>query len=74
MKITAAFHSHFAHAPTNEHTHISLVMYKYFCAHGRHRPHGKCCGLGKLLPQKRGGRRGRGITIKWTNNRDGKAM
>jgi hypothetical protein len=27
--------------------------------------------LGKLLPQKR---EGRGITIEWTNKRDGKAM
>jgi hypothetical protein len=74
MKITAAFHSHFAHAPTNKHTHKSLVMCKYICTHGRHRLQGKCCGLGEIKPQKREGRQGRGITIKWTNNRDEKAM
>jgi hypothetical protein len=30
--------------------------------------------LGNLLLQKREGREGRGITIKWTNNMDGIAM
>jgi hypothetical protein len=45
-------------------------MYTYTCTHGRDRLQGKCCGLVKLRPQKREGRRGRVITIKWTNNRD----
>jgi len=73
MKVTAAFHSHYAHSPTNESTHKGLVMDKYICTHGRHRLQGKCCGLGKFLPQKREGRNGRWITIKWTNDA-GKAM
>jgi hypothetical protein len=65
---------YFAYASKNECTHKSQVMYEYICTHGRHRLLGKCCGLGKLLTQKREGRKGRGMTIKWTYNRDGKAM
>jgi hypothetical protein len=51
-----------------------LVRDKYICTHGIHRLQGKCCGLEKFLPQKREERNGRWITIKWTNNRDGKVM
>lgn len=73
MKVTDAFHSHCKHAPKTEHTHKYQEMYTYICTHGRHRLQAKCCGLGKLRPQKRKERKGRVITIKWTN-RDEKAM